>query len=109
MAEQTLSGLVLDLMNWIEALHEKNLKLQAQIEGLTKELEKSQNSCRESEARLNAYQNCPPPVPVPQIQTQIIDPHHQQAIYHQQFATPQTQYVWATNEVPMQTYYDYGN
>lgn len=56
MAEQTLSELVMNLINWIESLHEKNLKYEAQLESLTKDLEKAQNSKEELEARLSAYQ-----------------------------------------------------
>lgn len=56
MAEQTLSELVMNLINWIESLHEKNLKYEAQLESLTKDLEKAQSSKEELEARLSAYQ-----------------------------------------------------
>lgn len=56
MAEQTLSELVMNLISWIESLHEKNLKYEAQVETLSRDLAKAQNSNEELEAQLSAYQ-----------------------------------------------------
>lgn len=60
MAEQTLSELVMNLINWIESLHEKNLKYEAQVETLSRDLAKAQVSNTELEARLSAFQNSSP-------------------------------------------------
>ena len=56
MAEQTLSELVMNLICWIESLHEKNLKYEAQVETLSRDLAKAQSSNEQLEARLSAYQ-----------------------------------------------------
>lgn len=96
MAEQTLSELVMNLINWIESLHEKNLKYEAQLESLSRDLERAQNSKDELEARLSAYQESDlkqtatiNAVPVNninnhQIAATSIHPHPHQAIQHQQ-------------------------
>jgi uncharacterized protein involved in copper resistance len=57
MAEETLSELVMNLISWIESLHEKNLKYEAQVTALSKELAKTKSSNEELEARILAYQN----------------------------------------------------
>lgn len=57
MAEQTLSEMVMNLINWIESLHEKNLKYEAQVETLSRDLARAQDSNEQLEARLSAYQN----------------------------------------------------
>lgn len=38
MAEQTLSELVMNLISWIESLHQKNLKYEAQVDALSRDL-----------------------------------------------------------------------
>lgn len=107
MAEQTLSELVMNLINWIESLHEKNLKLAAKVESLERDLEKAASSKEELEAQLSAYQNSDrntlSTVPTGTIGSQIttnIHPQQQQAIYQQvanppTFVTQPAPYVWA--------------
>lgn len=56
MAEQSLSDIVIHLISWIESLHEKNLKYEAQVETLSRDLAKAQNSNEQLEAKLSAYQ-----------------------------------------------------
>lgn len=97
MAEQTLSELVINLINWIESLHEKNLKYEAQVETLSRDLALAQSSNQQLEARLSSYQNAeivPTVTAVPvvgvsnhhQVQHQVHDPHQQQ--YHQNIYQP---------------------
>lgn len=57
MAEQTLSELVINLINWIESLHEKNLKYEAQLATLSADLALAQTSKQQLEAQLSSYQN----------------------------------------------------
>lgn len=85
MAEQTLSELVINLISWIESLHEKNLKYEAQLESLSRDLAQAQNSNQQLEARLSAYHQPDVPnvsVPVPNYYTNEYypvnhDPMHQ--------------------------------
>lgn len=63
MAEQSLLDIVIHLSSWIESLHEKNLKneaqnlkYEAQVETLSRDLAKAQNLIELLEARLSAYQ-----------------------------------------------------
>lgn len=107
MAEQTLSELVMNLSNWIESLHEKNLKYAAQVEILSRDLAEAQSSKKELEAQLSAYQNSDKnaltAVPTNNIVTPItsnIHPQHPQPIYQpvanpQTFVTQTAPYVWA--------------
>lgn len=44
MAEQTLNEIIVGLMNWIESLHQNNLKYQAQIEELQAKLSVAQQN-----------------------------------------------------------------
>lgn len=125
MAEQTLSELVMNLINWIESLHEKNLKYEAQVESLMKDLAKAQTSHEELEARLSAYQNGDikptiAAVPVTNINPQIVNtihPPHQQAIYQpianaQSFVAQPAPYVWtydaSGHEMQVPYYEHYG-
>lgn len=50
MAEEALSEFVMNLLKWIESLHEKNLKYEAQVAGLKRDLD-------DAKAQLFAYQN----------------------------------------------------
>lgn len=139
MAEQTLSELVMNLISWIESLHEKNLKYEAQVETLSRDLAKAQNSNEELEARLSAYQNGTDSKPtvitttqVPQLAEHLCNHHNnqidstrihptqnhqQQTIYQpmhnsQPFVPHQpAQYVWTTYDASGQvSYYEqYGN
>jgi len=129
MAEQTLNELVMNLINWIESLHEKNLKYEAQVETLSRDLAKAQNSNEELEARLSAYQNnniddgtsiktTVTAVPIAnigaaQIATNIQHQHlqHQPTVYQsigqgQGYAPQPPTYVSTYDTSGMQTYYD---
>lgn len=57
MAEEVLYSFVNHLMSWIEYLHEKNLKYQAQYESILKDLNDSKTCCEELKARLSAYES----------------------------------------------------
>lgn len=111
MAEQTLSEFVMNLVNWIESLHEKNIKCEAQVAKLLKDKE-------ELETRLAAYENSEikstiASVPATSVNTQIavntIHPQHPQpTIYQpiasaQAFVPQQVPYVWCDTN-----YYEYG-
>lgn len=123
MAEQTLSELVMNLSNWIESLHEKNLKYEAQVESLSRDLDKALSSKKELEAQLSAYQNSDknsctsaPASSIGNPITPNIHPQHQQPIYQpiantQAFIHQTTPYLWSapydTSGHDLQaTYYD---
>lgn len=76
MAEQTLSQLVVNLMEWIECLHEKNLKYQAQVETLSRDKEVL-------EAQLSDYQKS--------TNNQHLHHHHHHNHNHNQQQQPQPQ------------------
>lgn len=89
MAEQTLSEIVMNLINWIESLHEKNLKYEAQVESLSRDLARVQDSNEQLEARLTAYQNgdhrlqtiVDPTANMNGQMASTVHPQHQQTIY----------------------------
>lgn len=56
MADQTWPELVMNLLNWMESLHEKNLKYEAQLSTLSRDLAQALSSNEQLEARLSNYQ-----------------------------------------------------
>lgn len=119
MAEQTLHEFVMNLINWIESLHEKNLKYESQVKSLEQtlltlesKLAEAQNSKEKLEAQLQtpacSYQQTTSDTTETtvdaisvahlsgtQISSSIHHPHHQsQPIYHHQpIATHTHSYV----------------
>lgn len=125
MAEQTLCELVDNLILWIESLHVKNLKYQAQVETLSRDLATAQTSNKQLEAKLSAYENSdnsknpvnvvPVNNPMPAAthmnpQPVIYQPiaSHPQAFVHQP-----APYLWTTTyetgEMQVPYYQEYGN
>lgn len=116
MAEESLNELVMNLINWIESLHERNLKYEAQVESLTRDLAEAQSSNEQLEARLSAYQHSDSnkttitTVPIASnisCQPIVSDIHHQpqqQTIYQpitvsqQSFVPQPAPYVWTAYE-----------
>lgn len=91
MAEQSLSDIVIHLISWIESLHEKNLKYEAQVETLSRDLAKAQNSNEQLEARLSAYliNNSQPLQPSAPTST---------SIFHQQQVSDETRQSVSTSD-----------
>lgn len=114
MAEATFAELTMNLINWIESLYEKYLKIQAQNETLTKDLKESQNLVKQLKAELMVLQNNSnnattlTAVPVTNIGTPISpnmlpSQHQQPTIYQpiastQSFAPQPSPYVWTYDQ-----------
>lgn len=114
MAEKTLYEITMNHINWLEFLYERNIKSEAQVERLMRELAEARNRIEQLEAQnlslSSACQNNQPEVvmntqmvptaTIHQQQVQHNQPHlqHQQhppLIYHQPFPPQPASYVWA--------------